>query len=133
MDLSHDDASINLIVSNDVFEHIPDPKRAFQECVRVLRPGGSLLATMPFHSNADESVVRATLSNGVLNCLLPRVFHGNPVSAEGSLVFVDFGWDVLSLLREAGFSDASASIYASEQLAHLGGGQLIFAATKAKR
>ena len=50
MALSFEDASIDLIVSNDVFEHVPEPARAFRECARVLKPDGVMLATIPFHS-----------------------------------------------------------------------------------
>lgn len=130
MALSFKDDSVDLIVSNDVFEHVPDPARAFSECVRVLRPGGVMLATIPFHSNTDVSVTRAALDGDGLAYLLPPIYHGNPVSADGSLVFTDFGWDMIDSLRKKGFSDTTVSVYASAQFAHLGGGQLVFRARK---
>lgn len=37
--LSFKDASLDLGVSNDVFEHIANPLDAFKACARVLRPG----------------------------------------------------------------------------------------------
>lgn len=127
MDLSFDDNSLDLIVSNDVFEHVPNPRRAFAECARVLRPGGVMLATLPFHSTCDVSVARAELTADGLKHLLPPVFHGNPISPEGSLVFTDFGWDVLPHLKGAGFSEAHADVYASSIHGHLGDdGQLVF-------
>lgn len=45
------DRSIDIITMVNVAEHLPDPKRAFQECRRVLKPGGSLILTTPsaFH------------------------------------------------------------------------------------
>ncbi len=128
--LSFDDASLDLIVSNDVFEHVPNPASAFSECARVLRSGGLMLATIPFHSNAEISVVRASLDQHGLQHHLPPMYHGNPVSAEGSLVFTDFGWDVLSALREAGFSDVAVSLFVSEPFGHLGNGQLVFEAKR---
>lgn len=129
--LSFADASLDLVVSTDVFEHVPSPARGFAECARVLRPGGTLLATFPFHAGLDRSVVRASLAgDGTARHHLPPAFHGNPVSAEGSLVFTDFGWDVLGQLRVAGFGDARIQLFADEGLGHLGGAQVVFRASR---
>src|SRR5690606_36870284 len=123
--LSFPDGELDLIISNDVFEHVPNPPRAFAECARVLKPGGPLLATIPFNPNMAQSTVRARLVDGRLEHLLPPDYHGNPVSEDGSLVFADFGWDLLATMKQAGFSHASIDIYASVQYGHLGGGQRV--------
>lgn len=128
--LSFADDEFDLIVSNDVFEHVPNPSRAFEECARVIKPGGVMLATIPFHSDSDESTIRARLCDGHVEQILPPVFHGNPVSADGSLVFTDFGWDLLGTLRNSGFSDVTVNVFASAELAHFGGGQLVFRLVK---
>lgn len=122
--------SLDLIVSNDVFEHVPDPMKAFKECVRVLKDGGVMLATIPFHSLEDKTVFRAQLTETGVKHLLPAQFHGNPVSSEGALVFNDFGWDILDMFKAAGFSDAKIEVYSSEKYGHLGGGQLVFFLSK---
>ena len=124
--LSFADAQLDLIVSNDVFEHVPNPAKAFAECVRVLKPGGVMLATIPFHSASDLSVTRVRLNTGQLEHILSPAYHGNPVSADGSLVFTDFGWDLLGVIKEAGFSDVCVDVHASPELGHLGGGQIVF-------
>lgn len=128
--LSFPDDALDLIVSNDVFEHVPNPAKAFAECARVLKVGGEILATLPFHSDKDESIIRAKIVNGQLEHILPPSYHGNPVSTDGSLVFTDFGWDVLKDIQAAGFSDVGVEIYASAEFGHFGGGQLIFKMTK---
>ena len=128
--LSFDDSSLDLIVSNDVFEHVPHPSNAFAECARVLKPGGIMLATIPFHISEDISITRARLTGGKLEQLLPAAYHGNPVSAEGSLVFTDFGWDMLDVMRASGFSSARIEVYASVEYGHLGGGQIVFRAVR---
>jgi hypothetical protein len=125
MNLSFNDNSLDLIVSNDVFEHVPQPKIAFKECARVLQPGGIMLATIPFHKNQDKSITRAELREGGVKYLLPPIYHGNPVSENGSLVFTDFGWDILESLRNAGFSEADVNVYGSSFYGHLGA-QLVF-------
>ncbi|MEN8226492.1 MAG: class I SAM-dependent methyltransferase, partial [Bacteroidota bacterium] len=91
---------------------------------------GLMLATIPFHSNKVESVTRAKFVDGQLDHVLTPAYHGNPISADGSLVFTDFGWDVLNEIRSAGFSDVSIEVYASVEFGHLGGGQLIFRLVK---
>jgi len=126
MNLSYPDGSFDLIVSNDVLEHIPDPARAIAECFRVLKRGGTVLATFPFHQGSDTTRVRATLAGNTIGHLLPAQYHGNPVSADGSLVFQDFGWDLLDTMRSVGFSPAQCESYASDEFGHLGPALLVF-------
>ena len=131
--LSFEEESVDCIVSNDVFEHVPNPVAAFRECFRVLRRGGVMLATMPFDASSDVSITRAEWRNGMVMHRLPAVFHGNPVSSEGSLVFTDFGWDVLDWFRSVGFSVAVIDVYASREYGHFGGGQPVFRLEKQVR
>lgn len=128
--LSFGDEYFDLIVSNDVFEHVPNPAKAFAECARVLKRGGVMLATIPFHNSSDLSVTRARIKSGQLEHILSPAYHGNPISANGSLVFTDFGWDLLDVIKEAGFFDVCMDVYASSELGHLGGGQPVFRASK---
>ena len=41
------DATLDVVVALDVLEHLDDDRRALGEILRVLRPGGLLLATVP--------------------------------------------------------------------------------------
>ena len=137
MALSFDDASIDLVVSNDVLEHVPNTYSALRECARVLSASGVLLATIPFHISKNKSVNRAEIKNDEVNYLLPAQYHGNPLSADGSLVFHDFGWDFMDMFAEAGFNSAACEIYADDKFGHWGNwdspGQIIFRATKYKK
>ncbi|MGW8227846.1 MAG: methyltransferase domain-containing protein [Gammaproteobacteria bacterium] len=38
--LPFEDTSVDLVICNHVYEHVPDPDRLFKEIMRVLRPGG---------------------------------------------------------------------------------------------
>jgi SAM-dependent methyltransferase len=126
--LSFDDASLGAIVSNDVFEHVPDIDRCLAESVRVLRPGGRLFFSIPVHDR-EETVQRAALRDGGIVELLPPKYHGNPIDPKGSLVFYEHGWDILERCRSAGFVDAYALGYWSLLYGHLGYGlQLMFVA-----
>jgi SAM-dependent methyltransferase len=123
--LSFKNSSLNLVISNDVLEHVPSPRAAFKELARVMRNGAHALMTIPFFPDFDHSVTRAEIIDGEIKHLSDPVYHGNPVSQDGSLVFTDFGWDIFDLAKQCGFKDASLEIYHSTLLGHLGLG-LVF-------
>lgn len=54
------DAMLDVVVALDVLEHLDDDRRALDEILRVLRPGGMLLATVPAYpflwSSHDEAL-----------------------------------------------------------------------------
>lgn len=49
-DIPVDDASFDVILCTEVFEHIPDAVAALAEFNRILKPGGTLILTAPFAS-----------------------------------------------------------------------------------
>jgi SAM-dependent methyltransferase len=49
-DMLYDDASADCILIFEALYYLPDPKKFVQECLRVLRPGGTVLVT---NSNKD--------------------------------------------------------------------------------
>lgn len=55
--LPFDDNSFDLIISNQVFEHIPDYKKSLEEIHRVLKPGGKLIALFPVQETWYEGHV----------------------------------------------------------------------------
>jgi SAM-dependent methyltransferase len=48
--IPEDNASFDVILCGEVFEHIPDPLIALKEFSRLLKPGGKLIITAPFAS-----------------------------------------------------------------------------------
>ncbi len=101
------DASMDVIASFDVLEHVPDYQRALLEFARVLRPGGQLWLTVPFLDDCQDTLVRARIdARGEIEHVLPAEIHGDPVS-DGVLCYYHFGWDLLDAARAAGFSDAA--------------------------
>jgi len=128
--LSFADASLDVVVSCDVFEHVNDPDRAFAEVARVLRPGGRAIFTFPMDADMERNQRRAELVDGAVRHLLPPVHHGNPLSAEGALVFTDFGWQVVDDMRAAGLHDPTVNVYWSYARGYLGI-QCYFAASRA--
>lgn len=102
------DASLDAVVTLDVLEHVHDYRAALREFARVLKPGGVLVATMPFYADRDENVQIARLDGrGAIEHLGEPEFHGDPLSG-GVVCFHHFGWDLLAAIRGAGFRDAVA-------------------------
>lgn len=102
--------SLDLIVTSDIFEHIRQPWRAFAELHRVLRPGGRHVFTVPLqHPMPKKTVYRVDTSTEEDIHLLPEVYHS---AGEGgkSLVYTDFGADMIARLKEIGFSTAISFI-----------------------
>ena len=131
MGLSYQADSFDLLISNDVFEHVPDLQKSLREAWRVLKPGGVLIFSIPLDLSRDQSRIRAVLRNGVVEHLLDPEYHGNPLSEKGSLVFTDCGWDVIDRSRDAGFNDAFMFYYYVPGHGLLGGGlQFAFVAVK---
>jgi SAM-dependent methyltransferase len=101
------DDSVDIVVTSDVLEHIPDHDRALREFYRIIRPGGRLIVTVPFGWDRGESLRRARLrQDGSIEHLLEPEYHGDPMSDSGVLAFHSFGWDLLDDVRAAGFEDA---------------------------
>ncbi|MBR0650843.1 class I SAM-dependent methyltransferase [Roseomonas terrae] len=130
--LSFPDAGLDLILSFDVLEHVPDARQALAEFWRCLKPGGSLLFTAPFREDLHSHLVRAVLRpDGSIEHLMEPEFHGNPVDPEGgSLCFQYFGWKIIEDLSAVGFSDAEGLFYWSAQFMYLGGANSVFIARK---
>jgi SAM-dependent methyltransferase len=128
--LSFADQSFDIITSNDVLEHVNLPEKAIAEMYRILKPGGEIFITIPFHLNAAQTIRRAEQINGEIKHLLPPLYHGNPLSETGSLVFHDFGWAFVEQLKTAGFCEVSLCYYWSYLYGYLGDPQYYFWAYK---
>lgn len=107
-DLPFADGAFDAAMSLDVLEHVPDFRAALREFARVLRPGGRLVLTVPFHADSacTEAVARMT-ADGHVEHLQPPEYHGDPLGG-GVLCFHHFGWDLPAALRDAGFATAEA-------------------------
>lgn len=85
-DLALDDASLDVLLTPHVLEHVPDTGRALAEIHRVLAPGGRMFLQVP------------VLQGRTAPPAVPE-FHG-----DATPVFWRFGFDMTERLRDAGFT-----------------------------
>ena len=106
--MSFADNSFDLLICNEVFEHVYDIEAAMGECLRVLAPGGALVGTLPFAYGQQHSVIKA-LHRGhgtPPDVIGASEIHGNPIDQSGgSLVYQVPGWELLDQLEAFGFRD----------------------------
>lgn len=97
--LTFADSSFDLFITQDVMEHVLHPMSAFKEIVRVLKPGGAHIFTVPWvASRATE--FRAVLEANQIRHLKEPEFHGNPSAPHGSLVVTDWGYEMGNMIYE---------------------------------
>ena len=96
-----DDNVFDIVITQDVFEHIFHPGRAAREIARTLKPGGLCIMTVPVVRNFGVSERRASLTpEGVVHHL-PDQYHGSPVGDGRSLVTIDWSYDIGAYLSAA--------------------------------
>jgi len=98
-DQTFPDACFDLIITQDVFEHIFRPDLAIREIARTLRYGGAFLGTAPLTRRIWPSKRLASLVDGKIVYHEKPAYHGNPVSKEGSLVTINWGYDIVPYLH----------------------------------
>jgi SAM-dependent methyltransferase len=90
--------TFDIVITQDVFEHLFQPDKAIQEIARTLRPGGAHIMTVPIVNKSKPTCRRAGLENGKITHYLEAQYHSNPIGSEGSLVTVDWGYDIARYL-----------------------------------
>ncbi len=95
------DESFDLIVTQDVMEHIYNPEKAFSEIARTLKRGGAHIFTVPMINKHMKTEVWATLDpSGNPLFLKEPEYHSNPVNPLGSPVTMHWGFDIVNFIRE---------------------------------
>jgi hypothetical protein len=93
------DETFDLVVTQDVMEHVFEPEAVYREVWRTLRPGGLYLHTTPIYKNRVTSVRRAArLADGSIRYFALPEYHGNPIDTQGSLVTWHYGYDLPDLI-----------------------------------
>ncbi len=100
-DLTFEDGAFDLVITEDVLEHVRHHERAFQEIFRVLKVGGYHVFTVPCYFDRP-TVVRVDTSGEEDIHLLPPEYHGDLIRGK-ILAYRTFGIDVFDLLERIGF------------------------------
>jgi SAM-dependent methyltransferase len=114
------DGDFSLAVSWDYLHHVPPLQTALAEICRVLQLGGRFVFSLPFHYRASHTISR--LGH------IPRRAGRLPAEFRGEIH--EIGWDILAMLRQAGFSGSRAHHHWSDELGYLGAFNLLFSADK---
>lgn len=116
-------AAFDFVINQDILEHVEDPRLAFAEVSRVLKPGGRHIFTAPIHESLGVSRRRAQKDpDGAVRLLHPPVYHYDPIQPSGCLVYWDFGQDVIQQLALHGITaceGVSTRFYAPSETSDL--------------
>lgn len=94
------DAMFDIVVTQDVLEHVLHPTKAFSEIARTLKPGGAHIFTVPYYADRNTEI-RAKEQDGEIVHLKKPEFHRNPIDPRGSLVTVDWGKDLAQIIKDS--------------------------------
>ena len=95
-------AIFDIVISQDVMEHVYDPATVFREVARILKPGGAHVFTVPIVNKHGPSQVWATKNeDGSPRFLYQPDYHGNPVDPCGSPVTMRWGYDIVQFIEMA--------------------------------
>ena len=92
------DSSFDVVVTQDVFEHVMHPERAFQEIGRTLKPGGVHVFTVPTTSKMSPTFNALTEYNGTITAMTTLEIHGNPMDASGAPLVNQWGYDIVDFI-----------------------------------
>jgi SAM-dependent methyltransferase len=87
------DATYDIVIANHVLEHIDDDRQAMREILRLLKPGGIAVLSVPLNASRQE-----TYENAAVTDAAHRFAH---FSADDHVRY--YGLDFASRLETAGF------------------------------
>jgi len=107
--LTFPDESFDIVITQDVFEHVLRSAKAFAEIARTLKPGGAHVYTVPYY-RGKKTVVRAVPNGneGITHLMKPD-YHVNPIDTAGSLVVTEWGDELCDFVFRA--SRMTTAIY----------------------
>lgn len=111
LDTSFEDNIFDVVLTCDVFEHIPDPYQAFREIYRILKPGGAHIFTVPFYQTKYLDEKRAEkIDKHVIHHMDP-IYHLDPINPNGILVYNIFSLEMILNLSKIGYRTIMHKLY----------------------
>lgn len=103
--LSFPDSSLDMITSNQVFEHVEDDIKGYAECFRVLRPQGALLFTIPLYDTVTTEQTAKVVDGSIVHLAEPE-YHGSRTGgAKTALVYWKHSInDIVRRVAQVGFT-----------------------------
>jgi SAM-dependent methyltransferase len=99
--LTFPDNTFDIVISECVFEHVPEYRDGFQEVYRVLNPGGAHLFTIPYDPHV-RTTERYERQGSEWVPILPVELHSDRI--RGTIpAYTTFGYDLPDILAEIGF------------------------------
>lgn len=91
------DESFDIVITQDVLEHLFNPIQSLKEISRTLKPGGYHVFTVPWYYWQDTKIRAIKVNNEIVNIEEPD-YHYNPVDEKGSLVVTEWGNDFIDTI-----------------------------------
>ncbi len=101
-ELSFHDETIDLVVSEDVFEHVRDLEQGFSEVARVLKPGMCHVFTVPFYFDKRTAPLFEKRGDNYEPLVFPIEYHGDFIR-EKIPAYHHIGYDLFEMLDRIGF------------------------------
>jgi SAM-dependent methyltransferase len=110
--LTFQNSSLDLITSNQVFEHVPNDVKGYQECYRVLRPGGALIFSVPLYSSHQTKKLAEIVEGDLVFHEEPEYHDSRLGGPKSALTF----WrhsknDICSRVSSAGFNTKLEEVF----------------------
>lgn len=100
-DQTFENERFDLVVTQDVLEHVYDPQRAFEEICRTLKTGGAHIFSVPIINRFTKTEKWAEKGDdGNVRFLNTPEIHKNPVDKRGSPVTMHWGFDIVDFIRD---------------------------------
>jgi SAM-dependent methyltransferase len=102
--LSFLDLSIDLITSNQVFEHVPNDIQGYAECYRVLKCGGALIFSVPLYDIPKTEILAEIIDHKIIYYAKPEYHDSRTAGPKSALTFYHHSKiDICERLSQVGF------------------------------
>ena len=110
--LSFESESIDLITSNQVFEHVPNDEQGYAECFRVLKKNGALIFTVPLYDISETKQLAKVIDGKVIHLTEPEYHDSRIAGPKSALTFWHHSQnDISNRVSSAGFNTILVDIF----------------------